>query len=72
MNTKRTGRHMLNSKTIWKSTNQVAEIAKKIKKNNKTLEHKKTTKKRTIYIKTSGEQSSGPYTLQTRENVPVG
>ena len=51
MNTKHLGRHMLNSKTIWKSTKQVAEIVKKFKKNNKTLEHKKTTKKGAIYIK---------------------
>ena len=32
MNTKQTARHILKCKTIWKSTNQVAEIAKKKKK----------------------------------------
>ena len=50
----------------------MAQIAKKNKKQNKTLKHKKTTKKRTIYIKNCGEQSSGPYILKTRENGPVG
>ena len=34
MNTKQTDKRILKSKTIWKSTNQVAEIVKKIKKQN--------------------------------------
>ena len=35
MNTKQTDRDILGSKTIWKSTNQVAEIAKKKTKKKK-------------------------------------
>ena len=34
MNTKQTDKHILKSKTIWKSIKQVAEIAKKWKKQN--------------------------------------
>ena len=34
MNTKQKDKRILKSKTIWKSTNQVAEIVKKIKKQN--------------------------------------
>ena len=34
MNTKQTDKNMLKSKTIRKSTNQVSEIVKKIKKQN--------------------------------------
>ena len=34
MNTKKTEKHILKSETIWKSINQLAEIAKKFKKQN--------------------------------------
>ena len=46
MNNKQTDKHILESKTIWKSTKKLAEIAKKIK-TVKLLEHNNSTKKRT-------------------------
>ena len=42
---------------------------KKIKQNFKT---KNQPRKELYTLKTSGEQSSGSYTLKTRENDPVG
>ena len=53
MNTKQTDRHILKSKTIWKLTNQVAEISK-----NKKAKLWNTTnqpKKELYTLKTSGE-----------------
>ena len=80
MNTKQTDKHILKNKAIWKSIYQEAYIAKKKRKKKKKeaklwnkANYNKSTRKITMYIlKTSGEQSSGPYTLKTRENSPVG
>ena len=54
MNTKYTNRHILKSKTILKSTNQVAEIAKKLKKG-KVWNTTNQPRKELYALKISGE-----------------